>query len=645
MNFFQKLRYWYFTREALPYWIFVALDLIIVYISILLSYAILKDVHVEIEHFGEICTATTIYVGVYACFFKLFYTYNFDIKTTATYDVGRVALAVGLAAVVIFGCRQFIPLDHWFWPINGIVLLLASIMALLAIMLVRLVIALVLNIHESNSVNKPNAAVYGVRSNISQMVQNIEKHETSPYHVKTFITSNPQYLHRSIMGKKIKLLNENTVDYLKRKKIGILIVAPTAAETFREKKEFISKLIAAGIKIMIVPNPEIYDGNNKDELLEMENANLQIKPVTVEDLLPRDEIKIDMAAIGALLRERTILVTGAAGSIGSELVRQISRFGPGKLVLIDQAETPLHSLMLSQRKKWPNLNVSYYTATITNERQMEDIFRRYRPDYVFHAAAYKHVPMMEMSAANAVLNNCCGTRIIADLAVEYGVKKFVMVSTDKAVNPTNVMGASKRICEIYCQARNKTTETTEFITTRFGNVLGSNGSVIPIFRKQLEEGGPITVTHPDIMRFFMLIPEAAKLVLQAGTMGKGGEIFVFDMGQPVRIAELAQNMIDLSGARNVKIEYTGLRDGEKLYEEVLSKAETTIPTNHPKIMVAKVKDYEYARVKEDEYQLERLCNEFDEMAIVAKMKEIVPEYKSQHSKFEVLDKKQIALAM
>lgn len=640
MNFLQKIRNWYFTSEAVPYWIIVLLDLLIVYISIIISYAVLKDVHTEVEHFGEISAAALIYVCVFAAFFKLFYTYSFDVRVTATYDVARVALAVGVASTVIFACRQFIPLDRWFWPINGMVLLMASVMALLLIWINRLTIALIFNIIGTGGRNKPRAAIYGVRSNIVQMVQNIENHETSPYSVMAFLTSNPRYVHRSINGKRIKLVNDETVAYLKRKKITILIVSPAAAEEFREDKEFISRLIAAGIRIMIVPSPEFYDVNNKEKLLEEHEEGLKLQPVTVEDLLPRAEIFMDMVAIGALLHEKTILVTGAAGSIGSELVRQIVKFKPKNLVLIDQAETPLHELMLYLKRKWKDQSVSYYTATITNEMQMEHVFREHKPDYVFHAAAYKHVPMMEMSAANAVLNNCRGTRIVADLSVRYGVKKFVMVSTDKAVNPTNVMGASKRICEIYCQSMNKVSPTTEFITTRFGNVLGSNGSVIPIFRKQLEHGGPLTVTHPDIVRYFMLIPEAVKLMLQAGTMGKGGEVFVFDMGKPVRIAELAQRIIDLSGAKNVKIEYTGLRDGEKLYEEVLSKAETTIPTSHSKILVAKVKEYAYDEVRRNELALEALCGEFDEMRIVAKMKEMVPEYQSQHSKFEVLDKRE-----
>ena len=377
----------------------------------------------------------------------------------------------------------------------------------------------------------------------------------------------------------------------------------------------------------------------------------QLHEVDIEDLLPRDKIEVDMLAIGRQLNANRVLITGAAGSIGSEMVRQVARFEPREMILIDQAETPMHDIRRMMESKFPNIPCHTIVASITNQTFMEDIFRHYHPDYVFHAAAYKHVPMMEDNPAMAVQNNVYGTRVIADLAVKYGTKKFVMISTDKAVNPTNVMGCSKRICEIYCQALNKAIETTpdsflqangrkpctQFVTTRFGNVLGSNGSVIPIFKEQIAKGGPVTVTHPDIIRYFMLIPEACKLVLEAGTMGKGGEIFVFDMGKPVRIANLAQRMITLSGAQGVEIKFTGLRDGEKLYEEVLNDAEHTLPTIHPKIMVAKVREYDYEQARLNEERLLEASYTYDDMAIVKIMKEIVPEFKSRQSKYEALD--------
>ena len=375
----------------------------------------------------------------------------------------------------------------------------------------------------------------------------------------------------------------------------------------------------------------------------MDLTHNQLHEVDIEDLLPREKIEVDMGAIGRMLEGRRILITGAAGSIGSEIVRQVAKFRPAGMTLIDQAETPMHSIRRMMRRDFPDISCETIVTSITNAPHMESIFSSCRPEYVFHAAAYKHVPMMEDDPAIAVQNNVYGTRVIADLAVKYMTRKFVMISTDKAVNPTNVMGCSKRICEIYCQSLNQAIQegkvqgVTQFVTTRFGNVLGSNGSVIPIFKEQIRNGGPITVTHPDIIRYFMLIPEACSLVLEAGTMGKGGEIFVFDMGQPVKIVDLARRMIALSGAKNVDIKFTGLRDGEKLYEEVLNDKEGTIPTANPKIMVARVREYDYPTACENERRLMEVSRTFDDMAIVKVMKDIVPEYKSRHSKYEELD--------
>lgn len=395
----------------------------------------------------------------------------------------------------------------------------------------------------------------------------------------------------------------------------------------------------AGVKIYVTQNLEEWT-KNKDP-----KGKVSIREVNIEDLLPRDEIQVDMDSVGALLRGRKVLITGSAGSIGSEMVRQIAIYSPAEMMLIDQAETPQHDIRLMMKNQYPNIAAQTVVTSICKEDRMEEIFRTFRPDYVFHAAAYKHVPMMEDNPSESVQNNVWGTKVIADLSVKYGVKKFVMISTDKAVNPTNVMGCSKRICEIYVQSLDKAIKDgkikgeTQFVTTRFGNVLGSNGSVIPLFRKQLAAGGPLTVTHPDIIRFFMLIPEACKLVLEAGTHGKGGEIFVFDMGEPVRIADLARRMILLSGASNVEITFTGLREGEKLYEEVLNENENTLPSFHKKIRIAMVRSYEYADAERDLEELRSIAAQYDDMATVRKMKEIVPEYISKHSRYEVLDEK------
>lgn len=371
---------------------------------------------------------------------------------------------------------------------------------------------------------------------------------------------------------------------------------------------------------------------------------VQMREIKIEDLLPRDEIEVNMEKVGALLRGKKVLITGSAGSIGSEMVRQIAYYKPAEMMLIDQAETPQHDIRLMMKNDFPDIKAHTVVTSICKESRMEEIFHNFQPDYVFHAAAYKHVPMMEDNPSESVQNNVWGTKIIADLSVKYNVKKFVMVSTDKAVNPTNVMGCSKRICEIYIQSLDKAIKDrkvkgiTQFVTTRFGNVLGSNGSVIPLFRKQLAAGGPLTVTHPEIIRYFMLIPEACKLVLEAGTHGNGGEIFVFDMGEPVRIADLAKRMIKLSGAKDVQIKYTGLREGEKLYEEVLNENENTLPSFHKKIRIAQVRNYEYEDAERKLEELRDIALKYDDMETVREMKIIVPEYISKNSRYEVLDK-------
>ena len=434
-----------------------------------------------------------------------------------------------------------------------------------------------------------------------------------------------------LLGVKVYEDNDNLLDIIKEKQISMILVSPLMTEKFTKRISLIDGLVNDGVKIMMMPPAEEWDG--KSDL-----SHRQLHEVDIEELLPREKIEVDMDAIGNMLRGKRVLITGAAGSIGSEMSRQVAKFNPSELILVDQAETPMHDVRLYMARNHNDLKVWTIVGSITNKEQMERIFSEHKPEYVFHAAAYKHVPMMEDNPAMAVQNNIFGTRVIADLAVKYGTKKFVMISTDKAVNPTNVMGCSKRICEIYCQSLDAHQDTTQFITTRFGNVLGSNGSVIPIFKEQIKKGGPVTVTHPDIIRFFMLIPEACRLVLEAGTMGKGGEIFVFDMGEPVKIVDLAKRMIWLSGAKDIEIKFSGLREGEKLYEEVLNNAEQTKPTVHPKIKVAAVREYPYKLALQNEIELYNLSTTFDDMAIVKKMKEIVPEYRSNQSKYKILDR-------
>ena len=472
------------------------------------------------------------------------------------------------------------------------------------------------------------------------LAKSIRSQSPARFNVKGFIAPIGNFSnHNRVMGVQVYNSTDDISQIIKRLRIEAVLIASPRVEEFRNDQHLQDQILGAGVKIFMSESTKevnVKDGELADDQFDPDN-DLRLKEVSVEDLLPRDEIRVDMKSVGELLNGRRIMITGAAGSIGSEMVRQIAAYKPEAMMLIDQAETPDHDLQLMMEKRFPKVQSEVVVTSICKQDRMESIFKEFRPDYVFHAAAYKHVPMMEGNPSEAVQNNIYGTKVIADLSVKYGVKKFVMVSTDKAVNPTNVMGCSKRICEIYVQALGKTCKT-QFVTTRFGNVLGSNGSVIPLFKEQIQNGGPVTVTDERIVRFFMLIPEACKLVLEAGTKGNGGEIFVFDMGKPVRIADLAKRMIKLSGAKNIEIKYTGLRPGEKLYEEVLNDLEGTKPTFHEKIRIAEVRNYDFDEVSKDIDELIEISKRYDNMATVKKMKEIVPEYKSNNSVYEELDK-------
>lgn len=484
-----------------------------------------------------------------------------------------------------------------------------------------------------------HALVYGTHEGAIALTNNALNTKPVQFLIEGYVGDSDNRFGERLMGRHVYSTKQDLLAIIRAKHITAMLISPLKHEAFINNRAFQDLLMNAGVKIYVTQNLEEWT-KNKDP-----KGKVSIREVNIEDLLPRDEIQVDMDSVGALLRGRKVLITGSAGSIGSEMVRQIAIYSPAEMMLIDQAETPQHDIRLMMKNQYPNIAAQTVVTSICKEDRMEEIFRTFRPDYVFHAAAYKHVPMMEDNPSESVQNNVWGTKVIADLSVKYGVKKFVMISTDKAVNPTNVMGCSKRICEIYVQSLDKAIKEgkikgeTQFVTTRFGNVLGSNGSVIPLFRKQLAAGGPLTVTHPDIIRFFMLIPEACKLVLEAGTHGKGGEIFVFDMGEPVRIDDLARRMILLSGASNVEITFTGLREGEKLYEEVLNENENTLPSFHKKIRIAMVRSYEYADAERDLEELRSIAAQYDDMATVRKMKEIVPEYISKHSRYEVLDEK------
>lgn len=644
----RKISNWYFSRKALPYWCILVMDCMAVYVSGLFVYYLQHGGLELAQYFWQVTFGLGLCLIVYIISFFAFHTYNGVMRYSSFVDLHRVAYSTALASVgtcLLHQVQVYAKLAPYLLipRFDSVIMLF-----IVATMLMWCLRVLVKSLHDTyrGDANIQKVFIYGCMQGGIALAKSLKNENLQRYRLCGFISTDRSLNGTWLLGEQVHFDEDKVVATMKRYQVAVLLVSPLQTNHFITRTTLIDTLVAANIKIMMMPRGvEEWDG--KSEL-----THQQLHEVEIEDLLPREKIEVDMDAIGEMLHDKRILITGAAGSIGSEMARQVAKFQPADLILVDQAETPMHDVRLYMARNHSDLHVATIVTSICKPDRMEKIFSEYRPEYVFHAAAYKHVPMMEDNPTEAVQNNIHGTRVIADLALKYGTKKFVMISTDKAVNPTNVMGCSKRICEIYCQSLNKAIaegslkfETangkkpeTQFVTTRFGNVLGSNGSVIPIFKEQIRKGGPVTVTHKDIIRFFMLIPEACRLVLEAGTMGKGGEIFVFDMGEPVRIADLAQRMIDLSGAKDVKIEFTGLRDGEKLYEEVLSDKEGTKPTVHPKIMVASVREYPYELALQNEKELYELSFTADDMTIVKKMKEIVLEFKSKHSKYEILDK-------
>lgn len=634
MNPFRKIFDWYFSRGAMPYWSILLVDYLILMASGVLVYALKLGVLETLSKFPLLVGRLAFYSIFFILGFRLFHTYSGVIRFSSFIDLRKLGFAI-LTGVVLTFIVQYSLQSYWPILLTPDRVILWGLLSLVLMWTLRIWIK---SLYDNSFIKRRNNSVfiYGVRQGGIAIAKSINSQRDSPYAICGFISDGADIYGHYLMGVKVYPNNDSIAETMKKRGVGTLLVAPLKSDTFRKNDKMVNSMIEAGIKIMMMPTAQEWDG--KSEL-----SYTQLKEVNAEDLLPRDKIEIDMEGVSTQLTNKTILITGAAGSIGSEMVRQVASFNPSKLILIDQAETPLHDIRLMMARRWPDIPASTIVADITNSRRMEEIFASTKPEYVFHAAAYKHVPMMEDNPYESIENNVNGTCIIADLAVKYGTRKFVMVSTDKAVNPTNVMGCSKRICEIYVQSLDKAIKDgrvegcTRFVTTRFGNVLGSNGSVIPLFKKQIKAGGPVTVTHPDIIRYFMLIPEACKLVLEAGTMGNGGEIFVFDMGKPVRIADLARRMIQMSGAKDVRIEFTGLRDGEKLYEEVLNDQEMTMPTFHKKIKIAHVREYDFMEVKQRIAHIINISATADDMVIVRHMKDLVPEFKSQHSKYESLD--------
>ena len=626
MNQVSKIINWYFSKKTLPFWGIILLDSLIVLFSYyLVFWFFFRGSGLENHFFPATCTFL-LFLFCHLIAFRFFHTYSGIIRYSSFVDLGRVGFAMGssgLAVILIHYITNEMPGTFVFLNVRHIVL--AIIMATLIMWALRVVVKFFYDNYFRADENALRVFIYGVQDGGVGLAKNIRNEKPARFVLKGFISHDPRLNYTRLMGEKVYQVNDHLPEVLKEKGIDAVLVAPKRNDVFRNDEQLQDYIIGAGVSI--------YMAHEADKWEKGEDVAPQLREVSIEDLLPREQIQVDMESVGSMLKGRKILITGSAGSIGSEMVRQIAVYKPAELMLIDQAETPQHDIRLMMAHDFPDIKAATVVASIANEPKMRKIFSEFKPDYVFHAAAYKHVPMMEDNPSESIHNNVYGTKVIADLSVEFGVKKFVMISTDKAVNPTNVMGCSKRICEIYVQSLNKAEMegrvkgSTQFVTTRFGNVLGSNGSVIPLFEKQIREGGPVTVTDPNIIRYFMLIPEACKLVLEAGTKGKGGEIFVFDMGKPVKIADLAKRMILLSGATNVEIKFTGLREGEKLYEEVLNDAEVTKPSFH----------YDYFEVCKQIEDLITISGKFNNMDTVRSMKSIVPEYKSNNSIYSVLD--------
>ncbi|MBQ7254473.1 MAG: polysaccharide biosynthesis protein [Bacteroidales bacterium] len=644
-KFIKKLYHWYFAKNVLPYWVILLMDMGILFVSAVFIYWVSNRTQVTVDNRWAVACTAGLYALLGLVGAKVFRTYAGVLRYSNTVDLVKLAYAnmITLALTIVCSLVMRWAGVEFLGALSPLETLMTFLLATLMMWAMRLTVKM---LFISSKADEPamRVLIYGALTGGVGMAKYIRSQNPMRFELAGFISHEHRIKGMKLVGVNVYTLDDDIAGIIHKDKIKAVLVSPARVNDFRQNQHIQDVIIGAGCKIFMAEEAKEASVRNG----ELTDKEMQLHEVTVEDLLPRQEIKIDLKAVEELLSGMRVLITGAAGSIGMEIVRQVAAFKPAKMILIDQAETPQHDVLLMMAKDFPDVDCEVIVTSIDRQSRMEAVFSEYRPDYVFHAAAYKHVPMMESNPSEAVLNNVKGTKIIADLSVKYGVKKFVMVSTDKAVNPTNVMGCSKRICEIYVQSLDRklkkeallgtgSKEYTQFVTTRFGNVLGSNGSVIPLFREQIKNGGPVTVTDERIVRYFMLIPEACKLVLEAGTMGNGGEIFVFDMGKPVKIADLAKRMIALSGAGNVEIKYTGLREGEKLYEEVLNEREGTKPTFHEKIRIAQVREYDYAAVSKDIDELVEIAKTFDKMATVKKMKDIVPEYKSNNSVYEVLD--------
>lgn len=630
-NFFQR----YLSAKVLPIWTILLIDILLIVVSCLLAYALRYDFRSLFLNSSTIARTVCWAIVVNLVFFRVFRTYSNVLRFSSFIDIMRIFASLTVSYGVLMVMTVLLESYFDIKIASVSVVLIAYVINFAIMSCSRIVVKMFFEVINFDGRHTTNVFIYGAKEagvNIAKALRvNLRNH----YRLRGFIADEPELIDKIMMGVKVYPNDETLIDNMTDRDVRTIIVSPAKMEQLK-KSDMTDQLLSHNIKLLTAPPLSEW----KDQALNP----TQLKEIQIEDLLQREPIQVDIRKIASHLEGKRVMITGAAGSIGSEIMRQVASFNPYKLILIDQAETPLHDVRLELQDRWRDIDAETIVADISNFSRMESIFEAYKPQYIFHAAAYKHVPMMEDNVSESIQINVAGTCTLADLAVKYGAEKFVMISTDKAVNPTNVMGCSKRICEIYVQSLAKKLQaeglgSVQFITTRFGNVLGSNGSVIPRFRDQIQRGGPVTVTHPEIIRYFMTIPEACRLVLEAGSMGNGGEIYIFDMGKPVRIVDLAKRMISLSGRTEVKIEFTGLRHGEKLYEELLNVKELTKPTYHEKIMIATVREYDYDEVKVRIRKLIDVSYTYDQMKTVAAMKDIVPEFVSKNSCFEALDKK------
>lgn len=629
----------FISIKYLPRWFVLLVDISLCIFAFIFSYFIVSHLSITNNEVLYLALPGRLIILLFfqLIFFWIFHTYSGILRYSGYVDAVKLLLAVfsNVALLGFFNLLVQTSFDIQLFYYYS--LLFYGVISFFLLFIVRLSVKTMFDFISENSGNTLPVMIYGTKSAGIAIAKMLRTNEKVKYKLVGFVDDDKQSIEKVIMGVKVYMKTEKNVHEIISKKAKAIIVSPLKMETIDPKND-LDVFLNYQMSVMIAPPMGIWDGDKMP-------TPKQIKSVQIEDLLERPQIKISTENISSEINNKVVLITGAAGSIGSEIVRQIAVFKPRLIVLLDQAETPMHDIILRLKENYPKQDFSSYLADVRNVERMKSMMELYRPDILFHAAAYKHVPLMEDNPTESIQANVLGTKNMADLSIKYGVSRFVMISTDKAVNPTNVMGASKRIAEIYVQSLNRKQEiegnvVTKFITTRFGNVLGSNGSVIPYFKHQIERGGPVTVTHPDIIRYFMTIPEACLLVLEAGTMGKGGEIYIFDMGEPVKILDLAKKMIRLAGfipEVDIPITFTGLRPGEKLYEELLNNKEITQKTHHPKIMIATVREYEFDEISREIDKLIKYSYLGKNFLTVSQMKSIVPEFISNNSQYERLD--------